>query len=92
MKLTQKVFLSSLSALLFTASVNANSQPQAELNVEQQINQQLRSALIDINKPDVKVQMQKQLNKLQLELHTGLLVANAKETVPTNQLKVVIGE
>ena len=92
MKFIQKLVLGSLTALLFTNSVYAESQKTITLNVEKQISQQLETALAEISKPDLKAQLEKQLHKVQVELHTGLLVARATQELPVNRLKVVIAE
>ena len=92
MKFIQKLVLGSLTALLFTNSVYADSQKHITLNVEEQISQQLETALAEINKPDVQAQLEKQLHKVQVELHTGLLVARANQELSVNRLKVVIAE
>ena len=92
MKSIQKLVLGSITALLFTNSVYANSQKPLNLDVEKQIALQLETALAEISKPDVQRQLEQQMHKLQVELHTDLLVANANETLPVNRFKVVIAE
>ena len=96
MKVFKTMFLGSLTALLFTNAANANLQQSAEetLKVDPatHIELELQSALADIQRPNLKLELSHQLNKTQLELHTDMLVATANDSLPANQFKVVIAE
>lgn len=96
MKLLKNTILSSLAALLFTTSVYANTQNNIELanqvDVEKQIKLQLQGAMSQIKQADIQAELVTQMHKMQVELHTDMLVASANETLPANRFKVVIAE
>lgn len=92
MKLTKKLFLSSITALLFTNNVIANTPLARPVDVHANIQAHLQTAMSDISQPDTKSEIAKELDKTEIELEAAMLVAQASESLPENRFKVVIAE
>ena len=92
---TKTILLSTLAGLIFSTASLANTEITAvktdiELNINLEIEQNLRSMLTEIQAPLINTEIVKQLNRSFLVQQTDQLVKNARNELPEYKFKVVI--
>lgn len=94
MKLRFKtLFINTLATLAMTNAAFANTENQnVELNLQQEIEQNLKLMLADIKAPSINTDIVKQLNHGYLLAQTDKLLETASQSLPEYKFKVVIAD
>lgn len=94
MKLRFKtLFINTFATLLLTNAAFATTASQrVELNLQQEIEQNLRLVLADIQAPNINTVVTKQLNHGYLLTQTNELLETVSRSLPKYKIKVVIAD